>query len=150
VEGLRRKRGFALTEVLVVATILAVIGIPVMALIFTGSREGALSEDFMFAEALASRFIEEWGALPFAKLDDLVPRKVTVTGGDETLGPHKRKLESPQGFATELSIARVKEGLLSLEVTVSWQVPRERASRRFALFLFKAKPDIALEGAWPH
>lgn len=149
-EGLMSQRAFALTEVLVVAAILAAVAIPVMGLIFTGSREGALSEDFMFAEALASRFMEEWGALPFAKLDDLVPRKVTVQGGEVTPGPHKRMLASPQGFETQLQVARVREGLLSLEVTVSWQVPRERANRRFALLLLKAKPDLALEGAWPH
>lgn len=132
------------------AAILAVVGIPVMALIFTGSREGALSEDFMFAEALASRFIEEWGALPFAKLDDLVPRKVSVGSGGAEPGPHQRKLQSPPGFETNLSVARVRDGLIALEVTVSWQVPRERASRRFALYLLKPKPDLALEGAWPH
>lgn len=139
------KRGFALTEVLIVSLVLAVVGIPVMSLLFTGSREGALSEDFMFAETIASRFIEEWASEPFGKLDDLVPRKVKA---NEESVPHKAKLSCPPGFSAELTVQRVKDGLLALEVTVSWQVPRERAPRRFALFLLKAKPDLALEAAW--
>lgn len=140
-----RRRGMALTEVLIVSLVLAVVGIPVLSLLFTGSREGALSEDFMFAETIASRFIEEWAQYPFAQLDDMVPRKVAAT---EQSGPHKEKLKCPPGFSAELTVNRVKDGLLALEVTVSWQVPRERTPRRFALFLLKTKPDIALEAAW--
>ena len=139
------RRGLALTEVLVVALVLAVVGIPVLSLLFTGSREGALSEDFMFAEVIASQFAEEWGRYPFAKLDGLVPAKVKP---EDSPKPHSEKLSAPEGFAAELTINRVKEGLLALEVTVSWQVPRERAPRRFALMLLRAKPDIALEAAW--
>ena len=130
-----------------VSLVLAVVGIPVLSLLFTGSREGALSEDFMFAETIASRFIEEWASEPYAHLDDLVPRKVKA---NEESVPHKAKLTCPPGFDAELTINRVKDGLLALEVTVSWQVPRERVPRRFALFLFKAKPDLALEAAWRH
>jgi hypothetical protein len=77
----------------------------------------------------------------------MVPRKVKAAGG-ETAGPRKEKLKGPQGFDAALTIERVREGLLSLEVTVSWQVPRERTPRRFALFLLKAKADIALEATW--
>lgn len=135
----------ALTEVLIVSLVLAVVGIPVLSLLFTGSREGALSEDFMFAETIASRFIEEWAQYPFAQLDDMVPRKVKAT---EESGPHKKKLECPPGFSAELTVNRVADGMLAMEVTVSWQVPRERNPRRFALFLLKCKPDIALEAAW--
>ena len=69
----------ALTEVLIASLVLAVVGIPVLSLLFTGSREGALSEDFMFAETIASRFIEEWAQYPYAQLDDMVPRKVKAT-----------------------------------------------------------------------
>lgn len=141
----RRRRGMALTEVLIVSLVLAVVGIPVLSLLFTGSREGALSEDFMFAETIASRFIEEWAQYPFPKLDDMVPRKVKAT---ESSGPHKEKLRCPPGFEAELTVNRVQDGLLALEVTVSWQVPRERVPRRFALFMLKVKPDIALEAAW--
>lgn len=140
-----RRHGLALTEVLIVSLVLAVVGIPVLSLLFTGSREGALSEDFMFAEVIASRFVEEWGRFPFAKLDDLVPHKVKA---EDPSRPHSEKLTAPEGFTAELTVNRVRDGLLALEVTVSWQVPRERVPRRFALMLFRAKPDIALEAAW--
>ena len=72
----------------------------------------------------------------------------SVTLANEESVPHKAKLVCPQGFGAELTINRVKDGLLALEVTVSWQVPRERVPRRFALFLLKAKPDLALAAAW--
>src|SRR5690606_27357066 len=109
------RRGFALTEVLIVSVVLAVVGLPVLSLLFTGSREGALSEDFMFAETIASRFIEEWASEPFAKLDELVPRKVKA---NEESVPHRARLDTPPGFAAEMTLARVKDGLLALEVTV--------------------------------
>jgi hypothetical protein len=144
VDTVSRRRAMALTEVLVVSLVLAVVGIPVLSLLFTGSREGALSEDFMFAESIASRFVEEWAARPFAQLDGLVARAAGGAAG----APHTEKLACPQGFAGELTVDRVREGLLELEVTVSWQVPRERQPRRFALMLFKTKPDLALEGEW--
>ncbi|MBI4862480.1 MAG: hypothetical protein HY815_19800 [Candidatus Riflebacteria bacterium] len=147
-------RGFSLVEALIVAGILAALGIPILGLIFAGSREGALSEDFMFAEVLASRYIEEWSSQPFHKLDALVPRKMVTAGGASMPVPgtggttHREALKTPEGFDARLELARVKDGLLSLEVTISWQVPRERGARRFALFRLKSNPNLGLEGKW--
>jgi hypothetical protein len=142
-----------LVEALLVAAILALVGLPIMGLISTGSREGALSEDYLFAEALASRLLEEWIAIPYDKLDEMVPQKVVTTGsGAEVQGvpgqPFKQNLKAPEGFSAALEVVRVKEGLLALEVTVSWQVPRERGQRKYPLFRLRAKPDLAIEGRW--
>ena len=146
------RRGFSLIEALIVAALLAALGIPLLGLISTGTHEGALSEDFMFAEVLASRFLEEWASLPFTQLDDLVPRKMTTSGGSPLAvppsEPHRETLKAPAGFHSELELTRVREGLLGLEVTVTWQVPQERAGRKFTLYLLKHNPNLALEAPW--
>ena len=145
------RRGLSLVEVLIVVAIMSTVALPVLSLISTGSREGALSEDFMFAEVLASRFLEEWGSQSFESLDALVPRTITAKGAAPDAlpaRPHTETLSCPPGFAAELTLKRVREGLLSLEVTVQWQVPRERVPRKFALYLLKHDPEISLEAGW--
>jgi hypothetical protein len=152
-----RRRAVSLVEALLVAAVLATLGLPLLALIQTGSREGALSEDFMFAEVLASRLLEEWAGQPFRRLDDLVPRTVVVGSGSAGGAPaaaasgdrtRREALAAPAGFDAVLEIVRVRDGLLGLEVTVSWDVPRERSRRRFALTLLKSDPARSLEATW--
>jgi hypothetical protein len=151
----RATSGVSSLEVLIAAALGAILAIALATLLFTGRHEAMVSEDYMFAEALAQRHLAEGLAVPF---DDLAGRcerdtlKIPIEGvppDDRALArsrpEYARNLEGPASFRGSLQIRLLQPGLLLYEVAIEWPVRLgASAMRRYALVRLRCRKDLSL------
>jgi hypothetical protein len=139
-------------EVLTAGIIGTLMALPILTLLFTSTRESMVSEDYMFAEALAHRHLAEALAQPLDGLDERLPIETAFKGlpaEDAVLGKvfpeYARNLEGDLAFTGTLTVSRVEAGLYCYEVALEWPTgPGSSARRRYALIRFRSRYDIAL------
>ena len=146
-------RGVSMLEVLTAGIIGTLMALPILTLLFTSTHESMVSEDYMFAEALAHRHLAQALAQPLDGIDErALPLETTFKGlpaEDAVLGKvfpeYARNLEGDLAFTGTLTVSKVEVGLYCYEVALEWPTgPGSSARRRYALIRFRSRYDIAL------
>ena len=149
----RRVAGISALEVLIATVVAALLGFSAVILLTQGNHEAMVSEDYMFAEALAQRHLAEAMSRTFNSLEDAgLPLTIPLTGipkEDRTIAKvhteYGRNLDGPAVFSGELEIREVRPGLIVYEVSLSWPVsPRSRTLRRYNLIRLRTRKDLAV------
>ena len=145
------RRGFNLVEVTVAAAILAFLGLPVLSMLATGNRETMMSEDYVQAEMLASRFLEDKLALDFEALDRMVPRDETASvqlareaASGQTVKLYREDVTLGSGYGLHLKMTRPAEDLLLLDITVSWKANGK--DRKYGLIRLRGRENVSAGG----
>lgn len=143
--------GLSLVEVLVAAAVAVALGLPLLALMGQSDHEAVVSEDYMFAEALAQRYLEEALAIPLEELDRKVPLEREIAGpNDEDRTrmkrhePYLRNLSGPESFRGRLAVDRLEEGFFRYQVRLEWPVrPGSDARRHHVLLRLRCRSTLA-------
>lgn len=120
--------GFTLVEVLVAASLLALVPVPVLSLATTNSRRVAVSHHHLRAQLCARQAVAALACRPYGGL-------VRLAGSPETSG-----LDVPEGFPGQLRLTIKDPGagsipqstthrMLVVAVTVSWSPYGKQSSR---------------------
>jgi len=149
--------GLTLVEVLVASFVGLLMALPAYSMLMTATHEAAVSEDYAFAEALASRCLAETMAEPLEELAPRLPLDEDWSGvrpGDEALAAawtdYGRNLQGDCAFRTRREVVEAAPGLWRYEVTVTWPVrPGARTLRTFAMVRFRARHDLAISARFP-
>ena len=148
----RMRAGVSMLEVLCAAVIAALMALPVISLLFTSTHESMVSEDYMFAESLAQRYLAETMSIPWMELRERLPMKVAIKGipsEDRVIAKYHseyaRNLEGDLAFSGTLEVQEIEPGLLKFEISLTWPVrPGASANRRYALVRFRCRHDLAV------
>jgi len=154
------RRGTTFVEIMVAMAILVLCVIPIYEFFTKISEAPALSEDAVYAEILATRVLERYGARRYEDLETMAmtpngnvveelfddDRKddwyMAVPEYKQNLGVAKNK------FRGSLTVGKIEDGLLSLDVVVTWE-PSERGAdltgtQSYALMKFVARSDLGV------
>jgi hypothetical protein len=131
-----RRRAVTLAELVVATGLVALLAAPLIVLLTTSDHEAMTSEDYMAAEALALRHLDETCATPWR---DLLPR-LPLTRTAKELGK----------FDVSLRAELIQDGLIAVEVELAWAVkPGAPGTRRYGLVRLRARPDHAIRVPYP-
>jgi hypothetical protein len=151
------RKAVSLLEVLIVGVIATILAVPILSSISLSGHEAMTSEDYMLAEALCERYVQEALGLPWAKLAGSLPIRERLSGippGDEQIArrfpEYRQNVAEGDTFRGELSIQKVEEGLLMIEAHLEWPVrPGSKTMRSFSLIRMKSRWDLTLGRTWP-
>ena len=153
-----RRQGTTFTEIMVALAILALTIVPIYEFFTKMSEAPAISEDTVYAEILATRILERYGAVPYEELEAM-----SANGGviDElfeddrkddwylAIPQYKQNFGIAKGkFKGQIRVTKIEEGLLCLDVIVTWK-PSERGAGikgtfSYALMKFVARSDLGI------
>lgn len=153
----RRNQGVTLLEVLTAAIVGTLMSLPVITLLATSTHESMVSEDYMFAEALAQRYLAEALSIPWNSLEEQLPLEIPIVGAPEEdkgltmLFPeYQKNIEGDFAFKGKLTANALREGLVKIEVSLAWPVkPGSSTMRKYALIRLKSRHDIAVSTNYP-
>lgn len=129
------RRGVTLAELVVATGLVAVLAVPLIAMLMASDHEAMTSEDYMAAEVLALRWLDEACATPWRELEAKLPLK------------RESDLDK---FALKLEARRVEPGLVAIEVQLEWAVkPGAAGRRRYGLVRMRARPDQSVRAPYP-
>jgi len=147
----RPATGFTMIEIMFATTILVVLGLPVIGLIMTGTQEAIVSEDYMEAEVLSSRFIEEMVAVEYSELARTLPIDRTVSvvvdptaAAGSAVRLTEGKSDNASAYVSHITAREDAPGLMVFEVTVTWL--QKRSKRSFALMRLRARENLSAGG----
>ena len=130
------RRAVTLAELVVAAGLVAMVAVPLIGMLTYSDHEAMTSEDYMVAEALALRHLDEVCATPWHEL--------------VTQLPIKRVTNEHRKFEVTLEARRVDEGLVAVDVQLVWAAkPGAAARRRYGLVRMRARPDQSIRTAYP-
>lgn len=146
------KKALTLLEVLTAAVIATLMALPIISLLATGSHESMVSEDYMFAQALAQRYLAEAMATSLEVLEEKLPLEKELSGlpeDDEKIAAlfeeYRKNLSGSQAFAGELKVSEIAPRLLKYEVSLSWPVkPGSSKLRKYVLLRLRCHRDISI------
>jgi len=158
-QGIRRRvriRAISLLEVLIVGVIATILAIPILTSISLSGHEAMTSEDYMLAEDLCERYVQEALGLPWDKLSRSLPIRQVLGGippGDERIArrfpEYQQNLGGGDSFRGVLTIQKVEEGLVMIEVHLEWPVrPGSKTMRSYSLIRMKSRWDLSLGQTW--
>lgn len=154
-----RRKAFTALEVLIAGVIATFLGVATLGTIFQTNREATVSEDYMFAEAHAQRFMAELLSIPVGLFDEAdlpmrgeifgVPCQAGMPPIDKRLAAaydeYRLNLEGPRALRGYHERDHVDDGLERLEVFLSWPVaPNTDATRNYVLLRLKTRMDVAI------
>lgn len=131
-----KRAGVTLAELVVATGLVALLAAPLIALLSASDHEAMTSEDYMAAEALALRHLDETCATPWRELLTRLP-----------IARASRELDR---FDVSLRAEAVEDGLVAVEVELTWAVrPGAPGKRRYGLVRLRARPDHAIRAPYP-
>ena len=141
----RARHGFTLVEVMTVVLIVAFGLLPIVSLLSSASRQEALDESVVLAQAMALRLTEQ-------AREELL--RVGFEKIERTGGPVAVPL-APGKFTWELVADPVdpEAFLWRVLVKVRWELPTDRqpeASHAYALETLVSRPEAAFTGTYPY
>lgn len=151
------RQGIGLVEVLVAVAIVALVGVPILATVGTTVQETAVSEDYMFAEALAQKVLAEAMSRPFEELGKDLPHWEVIGGIPERdagrtarMPAYRANLEGPESFKGQLVIDELARELYRYTVTIEWPVvPGSGQMRRYVLLRLRCPHDLSARVRFP-
>ncbi len=155
---MRRNRGTSFTEIMVALAILALTIVPIYEFFTKMSQTPAISEDTVYAEILATRILERYGAVPYEDLEAMSSNGGVIDELFEddrkddwymAIPQYKKDLGVAKGkFKGKLTVTKIEDGLVCLDVIVTWK-PSERGASisgtfSYALMKFVARSDLGV------
>lgn len=154
------RNALSLVEIMIAVMVFGICVIPTIGLYDLGYETATVSEDRIYAENLAIRILEVWNVQPFNDLAALVgtPQDDVVTRIFNTdskadwfaeLPEYARNLGVGKNFFRgRLEVFELAPGLLSLEVSVTWEVlegAKEGQARTYRLLLLRSREDLSVD-----
>jgi hypothetical protein len=151
------RRGMTLAEIVVAAGVVALIAVPLLSMLAASDHEAMTSEDYMIAQAVASRHLAEVSAIPWRDLVGQLPIRRVLSGvpaGDEAIAArhpeYARLFSGASGLTGVLAAEQVEEGLVAIEVMLEWAVrPGAAGRRRYGLVRMRARADQSIRSSYP-
>lgn len=149
------RRGVTLAELVMAIGLVAMLAVPLLALLSASDHEAMTSEDYMLAEAVALRHLDELSATPWQELARTLPIERKLAGlpaGDEALAakyPEYTRLFGADGFTGKLTARWVDEGLAEITVTLGWTARPAGSRRSYGLVRMRGRPDHAIRRSYP-
>lgn len=146
------RRGLSLLEVVMLGAVATILALPILTGLSTASHQAVSGESYQHAEAIAQRAVEEVLAEPWADLARDLPRKVAV-GGVPAQDAGVAKLHAEYGDAVggplsprgQLTVEAIEDGLVAIEVELTWPVhPGSAATRDYHLLRLRARTEQSL------
>ena len=144
-------------EVLTAGVIAALMALPVVTLLFTSTHESVVSEDYMFAVAIAQRYLAEAMCVPWAELEELMPYEKKLEGlpeEDEVYAKdfpsYEKNITGEYAFKGKLTVRSVEDGLAVYEISLTWPVKAGASGmRKYAIIRLRCRHDIAISTNFP-
>ncbi len=154
---IRNRRGVTLLEVLTAAIVGTLMSLPVITLLATSTHESMVSEDYMFAEALAQRYLAEALSIPWGDLQEQLPLDVPISGIPEEdkaiamrFPAYAKNISGDFAFKGKLTANELKDDIVKFEVSLTWPVkPGSSTNRKYAVIRFRCRHDIAVSTNFP-
>jgi hypothetical protein len=155
-QTLHRRPGITSLEVLFAAVLGSILAFSAIALMVRGNHEAVVSEDYMFAEALAQRYLADALSQPWKELEEELAQEAPliiplqgVPPEDQALADlhqeYRHNLEGPGAFRGELQIQLLEPGLLVFEIHLHWPVRVGGGlERNYNLVRLRSRKDLAL------
>ena len=155
---MKSRAGTTFTEIMVALAILALTIVPIYEFFTKMSEAPAISEDTVYAEILATRILERYGAVPYEDLEAMSSNSGVIDELFEddrkddwylAIPQYKQNFGVAKGkFRGKLKVTKIEEGLLCLDVIVTWK-PSERGAGisgtfSYALMKFVARSDLGI------
>ena len=146
------RRGITLVEVLAMAVLGLVLGVPIFAALRVNTVSTAATRETAFAAALAERAIAETLARPWPELAAALPLHAPVGGLAKADEEFARRWPEYAGSATgdrapsgSLEVEAAGPALMAITVQLSWPVaPGASARHELSVVRLRSRPEHAL------